>query len=190
MSTNILRAVARYFLELGHLKNVRRSGWELLGIRDGENVAEHTARGAQIALILALLEGVEYPEKSAVMFLFHDTGEIRTNDPHKIAQRYVRTDETRAIADATHGMGLIADYVRDAFATYETGANIYAIIAKDADRLEVMLTSMEYVEQGYTKAQEWFDRSLPLLKTESAKHVAQALTTMSPSDWWQGLKVQ
>ncbi len=177
-------ALARYMLELGHLKYVPRSGWGLLGMRVPESVAEHTARAAQIAYILASLEGYPRPAAVAVMLLFHDSGEARTNDPNKVNQQYVRADEAQAITDATRDLGPIGQTIRAQFNEYKGRSSAAAIIAKDADHLDMMLTAMELVEQGFATARLWFDRTVPLLRTKSAQRLADELTRMSASDWW------
>lgn len=44
-----LSAVGRFLYEAGTLKQTRRTGWWMAGVRDPESVAEHSWRTALIA---------------------------------------------------------------------------------------------------------------------------------------------
>src|SRR5437764_14417647 len=83
-----LNDIAKYLYEIGQLKRVKRSGWWIAGIPDPESVAEHSFRTALLGYILASLEGAD-PQKTAMICLFHDTGEARINDLHRVAKRYI-----------------------------------------------------------------------------------------------------
>ncbi len=50
-----LAAVGRFLYEAGTLKQTRRTGWWMAGVRDPESVAEHSWRTALIATIIAKL---------------------------------------------------------------------------------------------------------------------------------------
>ena len=82
------KGIARYLFELGQLKRVKRSGWWVAGVDQPESVADHSFRCAAIAYVLAELEGAN-PERAATIALFHDTGETRVNDQHRVGKSYV-----------------------------------------------------------------------------------------------------
>jgi len=63
-----------------------------------------------------------------------------------------------------------------------------AIIAKEADYLEVAFQAKEYMEQGYKDAQIWIDNVDKVLVTKSAKELMKQLKKTSYNDWWKGLK--
>ncbi|MFD3687315.1 HD domain-containing protein [Nocardiopsis sp. NPDC058631] len=50
--------------EAGTLKNQRRTGWWMAGVRDSESVAEHSWRTSLIASVLASMEGAD-PARAA-----------------------------------------------------------------------------------------------------------------------------
>ena len=54
-----LAGIATFLHEAGHLKNLPRSGWLLLGIAPPESVAEHSFRVGVIGIALAVLEGAD-----------------------------------------------------------------------------------------------------------------------------------
>src|SRR5947209_16892644 len=89
--------IAKYLYEIGHLKRVKRSGWWMAGIVDPESVAEHSYRTAVLGYVLASLEGAD-PMKTATICLFHDTGEARIGDLHRVAKRYIDVGEREEAA--------------------------------------------------------------------------------------------
>lgn len=65
-------AVAEFAFELGVLKRIRRAGWWHVGVRDPESVAEHSLRVAQLASLIAAIEGAE-PGRAALLAVWHDS---------------------------------------------------------------------------------------------------------------------
>ena len=179
-----------FFFELGQLKYVPRSGLHLIGVKNPDSVAEHTARTAQIAYILAKLEGYEKPEEVAVMALFHDMAETRVQDVHKVASRYTQVEEKRAVEEQLEPLPEIKDDILRFWEETENRSTVAGNIAKDADSLEIALTAKEYVERGYPRAADWIERSGKRLTTESAKKLHKAIEAVSSNDWWNGLKVK
>lgn len=59
-----LSSVANLLYEMGTLKQGRRSGWWMAGVRDPESIAEHSWRTSLIASIIAKLEGAD-PARAA-----------------------------------------------------------------------------------------------------------------------------
>lgn len=177
-----------FFFELRQLREQPRSGWQILGISNAESVAEHSARTAQIAYILAILEEHPNPEHVATMALFHDIGECRIGDLHKIAQRYVNADEHAAVVGMTEKIGKPGECVLSLWEEMEARTSDAAKIAKDADCLEVALTGREYHEQGFAAAIDWYENAGRILATDSAQRLWKELRTADPNDWWKGLK--
>ncbi|OPC83677.1 HAD family hydrolase [Embleya scabrispora] len=73
------RVVANFLFEAGTLKNHKRTGWWIAGVKDPESVAEHSWRAALLASIIAEMEGAD-PARAALLSVWHDTGESRTGD--------------------------------------------------------------------------------------------------------------
>src|SRR6516164_7032361 len=71
-----LAGMATFLFEMGHLKQVPRSGWLLLGIPQPETVAEHSFRVGAVGIALAALEGAD-PGHTAALCLLHDAHETR-----------------------------------------------------------------------------------------------------------------
>lgn len=180
--------VISFFYELGQLSRVKREGWRLLGVETPESVADHTLRAAQIGWVLAHLEKYEDPNQVAAILLFHDIGETRIGDIHKLANRYVVADEERAVREQVSRLDEVGNHVMRLWEQIETLSSTAGILAKDADLLELAVRAREYSEQGYADAQEWFDTARQRVQTESAKMLIRQLTEVSPSSWWHGLK--
>jgi putative hydrolase of HD superfamily len=185
-----MNAIARYMYEMGQMKRVKRSGWWLAGISDPESIAEHTCRTAMIGYLLASQAGAD-PMKTATICLFHDIAETRIGDLHRVAKRYLTTENgeeqafSEQIEQLPHEMSasLLA-----LFHEYEEKASLEGQLARDADLLECLLQAREYQQQGYQDVQDWMTNCAAGLRTEIAKQVAEACLRIDPVSWWQGLK--
>lgn len=182
--TDELAQVARFLYEAGTLKQSRRTGWWMAGVRDPESVAEHAWRTSLIASIIAKLEGAD-PARAAFLAVWHDSQESRTGDVNHLAKKYAGEADPKAVtADQMAGMpGALASTVRDLIAEYEARESTEAVCARDADKLECLLQGIEYKSQGYELAQRWIDNSRGRLVTNTANELADQLLSMGPLDW-------
>ena len=182
------KEILKFFFEMGHLSRVKREGWRLLGIEDPESVADHSLRAAQIGWVLASLEGYSNPNEVAAMLIFHDIGECRIGDIHKLANRYVSADEEQAVKDQVERLGSAGPGVLSLWRSIESRSDQAGIIAKDADLLELAVRAREYIERGYADAVEWFEAARARVQTKSAKDLIEQLPHVSSTSWWHGLK--
>jgi putative hydrolase of HD superfamily len=179
-----LAQVARFFYEAGTLKQSRRTGWWMAGVRDPESVAEHAWRTSLIASVIAKLEGAD-PARATLLAVWHDSQETRTGDVNHLAKKYAEEADPQAVtADQVAGMPeVLASTVRDLVAEYEGRESPEAICARDADKLECMLQGIEYRAQGYELAQRWIDNSRSRIVTKTGQALADQLLAMDPLDW-------
>lgn len=179
-----LAAVAHFLFEAGTLKQARRTGWWMAGVRDPESVAEHAWRTSLLASVIAALEGAD-PARAAHLAVWHDSQETRTGDVNHLGKKYApAADPEQVTADQVAGMPeALARVVQATVAEYEAKETPEAICARDADKLECLLQGIEYREQGYASAQRWIDNSRGRLTTETAKRLADELLSMGPLDW-------
>ncbi|MEU0991422.1 HD domain-containing protein [Streptomyces sp. NPDC005953] len=179
-----LSAVAHFLYESGTLKQARRTGWWMAGVRDPESVAEHAWRTSLIASIIAKLEGAD-PARAAFLAVWHDSQETRTGDVNHLGKKYTPSADPQDVtADQTAGMPeVLASTVRELVAEYEAKESPEAICARDADKLECMLQGIEYKSQGYASAQRWIDNSRARLVTATGKLLADELLSQAPLDW-------
>lgn len=180
-----LTSVARFLYEAGTLKQTRRSGWWMAGVKDPESVADHSWRTSLIATIIAKLEGAD-PARAAFLAVWHDTGETRTGDVNHLGKKYSggeadpRDIATDQVADMP---GLLAEALRDVINEYEAKESPEAICARDADKLECMIQGIEYRDQGYANAQRWIDNSRGRITTKSGQALADAVLETGSLDW-------
>lgn len=179
-----LSAVANLLYEMGALKQARRSGWWMAGVRDPESIAEHSWRTALIASVIAKLEGAD-PARATLLAVWHDSQETRTGDVSYLGRRYAqRADPEKVTADQVAGTPEpLAEMVRHLVAEYEARQTPEAVCARDADKLECLLQGIEYKAQGYTGAQRWITNSRGRLVTETAQRLADQLLDRDPLDW-------
>ncbi|MEY9211546.1 HD domain-containing protein [Thermobifida halotolerans] len=180
-----LSSLGRFLYEAGTLKNQRRTGWWMAGVRDPESIAEHSWRTALIASLIARLEGAD-PARAALMAVWHDTAETRTGDVNHLGKRYLGSEaDPRAVAaDQVDGMPEpVVEMVRGVIGDYEDQETLEARCAKDADRLECLIQGVEYRAQGYANAQRWIDNSLSRITTPSGQRLADAVLSTGSLDW-------
>ncbi len=185
-----MQELAQFLFEVGYLKKVRRSGWWLLGNKDPESVAEHSFRCTILGYILAKSENVD-TSKVIMMCLFHDVHEARTNDLHKVAQKYINLEEAgeKATQEQLAPLkGPIGEEITDVLGELTDQESKESIVAKDADILECAMQAREYQVQGYDAAVDWLERANDRLKCKSAKKLLSILKQSDPNEWWKKLK--
>lgn len=180
--------ILNFFFELGQLRRIKHEGWRTIGITNPESVADHSLRAAQIGYLLAKLEKHKKPEEVVTMLVFHDIGECRVGDIHKIANRYVKVDETKAVKDQIKPLGKFGQEIYKLWIAVENQESYAGKIAKDADLLEQAVTAKEYIERGYKFAQNWITNISKKIQTSSAKKLLKDLDKSDSNDWWQGIK--
>lgn len=155
-----------------------------VGVRDPESVAEHSLRVAQLASLIAAMEGAE-PGRAAFLAVWYDSQETRTGDIPHTAKPYldqhsaemITADQTAALPDA------VRKTVQEAVAEYEAQQTPEARCAKDADKLECLIQAVEYRDAGYGGVQSWIDSSRSGLRTNTARRIADAALVTSPLAW-------
>jgi len=81
-----LHDILHFLFEIGHLRHIKHEGWKLAGVTAPDSVAEYALRAAQIGSVLAKMEGYENPYEVCTMVVFHDNGETRVGDIHKVSR--------------------------------------------------------------------------------------------------------
>ena len=177
-----IKAVADFLFEAGMLKRIQRTGYYFLGT-GGESVAEHSAGTAFIGYALAHMHGSVDPCRVALMCLLHDLPETRTGDLNYVAKKYVRSDEAGAIRDQTAPLpfgrelsGLLAE-----FNARETPS---ALLANDADQIDLLLRLKELGDVGNPRWKEWASYCIQRLNTDVGRELAERIIERDSSDWW------
>lgn len=179
-----LAGVATFLFEMGHLKHISRAGWLLLGIPQPETVAEHSFRVAVVGITLAAAEGADVG-RTAALCLVHDAHETRIGDVPSVGRAYVTTAAPEAVtAHQTSAMpDPIGKTIQELVAEYESCETLESQLAHDADKIETLTQAMEYEAQGYD-TRPWRETSLAALRTDTGRHLAQAIGSADPRGWW------
>ena len=170
------------------LAHTPRSGFHFLR-SNKQSVAEHINRAAYIGYSLAMLENNPKVDPAVVMkmCLLHDLAEARTSDLNWMNQKYVQSDEGKAIDDLVSKLPF-GDDIKETIEVYEERSSIEAKLAKDADSLELLLTLKEMIDIGHKKAETWLPSLLKRLLTDSGRELAKEILKTESDDWWYGNK--
>ncbi|WP_297417160.1 HD family hydrolase [Thermococcus sp.] len=158
------------FLEAGNLKRLPRTGWLLRGIKNPESIADHSFRTALITLFLAdelKSKGVEVNiEKAIKMTLLHDLAEARITDVPLTAQEYLNkaTGEREALQEMLSPVG--RRDLLDLFDEYENETTLEGKLVKFADRLEMLVQTLEYERTGFQNLDEFWGAVEKLRESE------------------------
>lgn len=176
-----LRSIVNFLFETGIHAKTPRSGFAFLGTGE-QSLAEHTNRTVYVGFALAHLAGADVG-KVVQMCLFHDFAEGRTGDFNYVNKIYNQTDEERALEDAITELPF-APAIREIYHEYHERTSIEALLAKDADIIEILLFLKDQLDLGNTRALDWIERAKPRLKTKIGKLLAEELLQTDSTEWF------
>ncbi len=136
-----------------------------------------------IALVLARLDGTVDADKMLRLALVHDLPEARTGDLNYVNQKYVTADESRAADDMTRGLPF-GEELRELMAEYRDETSAEAVLAHDADQLEMLFELKEKLDSGCHAAEDWTPFVLRRLRTDAAKDLAEKILAGDSDSWW------
>lgn len=178
--------IANFLFEAGILSKTPRSGFFFLGSGD-QSVAEHLFRAAIIGYTLAKLDGTLDSGKVATMCLFHDFAEGRVSDLNYVHQKYTERFEEKAFSDLAATLPFGEDMAK-ILHEYEERQSREAILTKEADNLEFILSLKEQIDIGNARAKDWFTIAVARLKTDLGRELANEIMNTDSSEWWFGNK--
>ena len=172
----------RLLREAGKLKRTRRTGWVEAGVRDPESVADHSYRVALLSMLLSDQQGLD-TLKAVRMALLHDLAEAVTGDltPRQKTPDH-EAEELRAFKGLVAGLPppqrRAYEAAMDEYAKGETGE---AALVRAADRLEMVLQALEYVESG-SKADlaQFMDIQVPVEYAALYKKMLEGVPSRQP----------
>jgi putative hydrolases of HD superfamily len=181
-----LKSIVNFLFEVGILSKTPRSGFHFLGSGQ-QSVSEHTNRTTYIGYVLATMEKNVDVAKVMKMCLFHDLAEGRTSDLNYVHQKYTVANEHQAIEDLTNTLPFGNDILNTLQEMKEKKTK-EAVLAKDADRIEWILSLKEQLDIGNTRAKTWIPSAIKRLETIVAKELAKEIMQTNSDDWWFGNK--
>ena len=177
-----MQSIVNLLFEAGMLKRTPRTGLQFLGT-GSESVAEHAFRVTFIGYVLARMEKDVDEAKLIKMCLLHDLHEARTGDLNYMNKKYVKVDEKKAIKDLTKTLPF-GDDISNSVEEFNSGKSKEALLANDADQLDLILMLKENKDLGNKYADEWISFALKRLKTNLAKELAEKILDTDSTHWW------
>ena len=177
-----MQSIVNLLFEAGMLKRTPRTGLQFLGT-GSESVAEHAFRVTFIGYVLAQIEKDIDEAKLIKMCLLHDLHEARTGDLNYMNKKYVKVDEKKAIKDLTKNLPF-GDDISNSVEEFNSGKSKEALLANDADQLDLILMLKENKDLGNKYADEWISFALKRLKTNTAKELAEKILDTDSTHWW------
>lgn len=175
------KALTDLLFEVGMLRHTPRTGYQFLGTGK-ESVAEHSFRTTVTGFVLAQLAGADWT-KVVLMCLFHDLHETRTGDFNYVNKMYNTCRDDQAAFDAWSGTGM-GQNVLEVLAEMEEAASLEAILAQDADQLDLILSLKQEQDLGNAYARKWITHALDRLRSDLGRDLAQAIIHTDHTDWW------
>lgn len=174
IDNNELDRVFRDFLTL---KKLRRTGWQLRGIRDGESIADHCFGVVFLTHFLASLVSARLDRSKAVSIaIVHEIGETRVGDIPYVSLRYFQSKdqmESLAIEDVLSPLGKEAsDESLKLFKEFEEGTTIEARFVKAIDKLDMLITAAEYEKSGFAGLKDFWDNKFTFKAFEEFPELA------------------
>lgn len=177
-----MKNIANFLFEAGMLKRTPRSGFQFLG-SGAESVAEHIFRTTYIGYALGKLAPGVNVDRMIKMCLFHDLPEARTGDLNYVNKKYVKTEEEKAIEDLARTLPF-GHEIKELIQEFNEGVTEEALLARDADQLEMILALKEYKDVGNQHADEWLGFSIKRLQTDAARELSKVIMETDSSHWW------
>jgi putative hydrolase of HD superfamily len=187
-----IEKIKKFLSEIQMLARVDHVGVKLAGVENPNSLAVHSLLTAQIAYLLAELEGAN-SEKCAAMAIFHDNNETRLGDHNKVSSRYLDTSSAEFKAEEEQ-LSLLpeaaAQKIQSLMNEKSDRQTKEGIIVKDADWLEVAIQAKIYLEKGYQGCQIWIDNVEKALETDSAKKILSAIKDEPDfiNCWWKDIQ--
>lgn len=184
--------IKKFCSEVQMLKRLEHVGFKLAGVEEKDTLSSHVVVAAQIAFVLAELEGSD-PYKAAAINLFHDNHEARIGDHNKVSARYIDTHAAEKESEKEHFANLPSEIGKKILKILDEKHNRNTkegIIAQDADWLEVAIQAKIFAEQGHKGCNDWIENVENALETRSAKEILAKIKTDPDfiNCWWHGLK--
>lgn len=183
---NNCKPIADFLYEVGMLAKTPRSFTAFLGSGE-QSVAEHLTRTAYVGYALAMLEGGVDVGEVMKLCIFHDLGETRTSDLNYVYQKYANANEMKAIEELANTLHFGSD-IKKMVQNLNARATREAVIAKDANQIEFILSLKEQMDTGNMRAKTWIPSAVKRLKTSVAKQLIKVILKTPSDDWWFGDK--
>jgi putative hydrolase of HD superfamily len=177
------------------LKDERRTGWQLRGVREPESVAAHSWGVAYLCLCFADAAAGVDPDRALRLAVLHDVAEAHTGDEPTRADPDAETvdpvekerRERSAVADL---LGPFDERLRADWESYEERETPTARFVKDMDLVDMCLQAVVYERRArydadaenpnfgaFDRLDEFFATAEPRLRTDVGRALFEAVRT-------------
>jgi putative hydrolases of HD superfamily len=177
-----MKDICNFLFEIGMLKKTPRTGLQFLG-SGNESVAEHSFRVIMIGYTLAKLNPRVDENKVLKMTLVHDILESRTGDLNYVNKKYLQVDEEKAVNELADNLSF-GEELKALLKEFHEKKTDEALIANDADQLELILMLKEYGDLGNKYTKDWIAFALKRLCTDQARALAETILSTDSAEWW------
>ena len=171
-------ALIGFYKAVLKLKNLKRSGWLRLGVREPESVAAHSYAVTLLSILIADLRGLDAAEV-ARMALIHDLPEAVIGDltpDQKRAVEKISSKELGVIESLAKALPKeISSRYLQAWRKYSEKVDEAARLVRDVDKLEMGLQAIEYIKSGNRAAIEIYESALKEIKDPELKDILRKL---------------
>jgi len=122
-------------------------------------------------------------DKVLRLALCHDLAESRTSDLNYVHQKYVTVSQERASAEQAEGLPFGRELL-ELDREYREERSPEALLAHDADQLEMLLSLKEELDGGAAQAEHWIPFVRDRLHSDLAREIAGRILERNSSDWW------
>lgn len=143
-----------FFKESRKLKEIKRKGWVLRGIKNPESVADHSFSTAMISFILAKEIGLDQ-NKCIKISLIHDLAEVYSGDitPHdnipKDIKHNIEMDSMKKLCSALEEKEIIGLWEE-----YEENKTEESKFVHEVDKIEMLIQALDYETRFNDKKEE------------------------------------
>jgi len=176
-----------FFTEIGKLKDLKRKGWVLRGIKDPESVADHIFRATLMAWVLGRRKHGLNIEKVMKMALIHDICEVYAGDTTQYDSLLAHKSK-KEIEKLTHSWPRFSDSERKKLSLQKFKKEKKALekltknLSHDLGK-EMMDLWMDY-ENGKTKEGRFFKQMDRLENFLQATEYWKKHKSLSQKSWW------
>ncbi|WP_456434525.1 HD domain-containing protein [Thermosulfuriphilus sp.] len=174
--------LAKFLFEAAMLKRTPRTGYQYLGTGE-ENVAAHSYSTAIIGLVLSEMTPEVDPCRLITLCLLHDLLEARVGDLNALNKLYGQVDERAATDDLTRELPF-GNKLKELLTEYQESQTKEALLAHDADQLDMLLSLKEQQDLGNPYAPRWIKFVRRRIKTPEGRRLAEAICETDWASWW------
>jgi putative hydrolase of HD superfamily len=161
------------------LKKLRRTGWQLRGIRNGESIADHCFGVVLLTYMLAgIVTSVKINREHAVSIaIIHELGESRVGDIPYTALKYFpdkSSIEQQAVEDVLSPLGsAVTEESLSLFKEFEEGSSVEARFVRAIDKVDMLITAAEYEKTGFAGLSDFWHNNATFKPLEEFPELAK-----------------